>query len=371
MCSVVRSTGGKRVYTRSRRTAKKLILKACKRRPVRNQPESLKMKLNIIALGAFFFAGGCGPAAVYAQVPADTAEAHLALAKAAARQDFTALYNSLCVEAKPPTAPSRAPGAPPPPPPVSEWHVAPAKVFDNLYFVGSKPVSAWAVTTSQGIILIDALFDWSVEDEIVNGLRTLGLDPAKIKYVIVTHGHSDHSAGARYLQEHFGARIIMSATDWDYMEKDRNQIKPKRDMVATDGQKLTLGDETITLYLTPGHTPGTLSLLVPLRDGGQQHLGAMYGGTGFNFQWSSEAFRIYADSAQRFRDIVAKAPVDVLLTNHQQYSRTLEKIAMLPSRQPGSANPFVVGNDSMQRYLQVAGECARVQQARTASSSKP
>ena len=54
-------------------------------------------------------------------------------------------------------------------------------------------------------------------------------------------------------------------------------------MVVTDGQKLTLGDTTLTLYLTPGHTEGTISTIVPVRDGGQRHVAAAWGGTLFNF----------------------------------------------------------------------------------------
>ena len=54
------------------------------------------------------------------------------------------------------------------------WYAKPVKVFDNLYFVGQTEYSAWAVTTSDGIIIIDPIFDYSVEDEVVNGLKSLG-----------------------------------------------------------------------------------------------------------------------------------------------------------------------------------------------------
>src|SRR5690348_17576858 len=47
----------------------------------------------------------------------------------------------------------------------SQWHAEPVKVFDNLYFVGQSEYSAWAVTTSQGIILIDTIWDYSVEED--------------------------------------------------------------------------------------------------------------------------------------------------------------------------------------------------------------
>jgi metallo-beta-lactamase class B len=82
---------------------------------------------------------------------------------------------------------------------------------------------------------------------------------------------------APLLQSRLDARILMSAADWEFMKSQRNPNWPQRDMVVTDGQKLTLGDTTLTLYLTPGHTPGTISLLVPLKDGGKEHLAANVG----------------------------------------------------------------------------------------------
>ena len=151
------------------------------------------------------------------------------------------------------------------------------KVFDNLYFVGQTEFSAWAITTSQGIILLDAIFDYSVEDEVVGGLKKLGLDPAQIKYVIVSHGHLDHAGGAKFLQERFGSRLVMTAADYDLLDQQNPPWKPKRDMVATDGYQLTLGDTTLTLYVTPGHTEGTISTIIPVRDGGALARGGRVG----------------------------------------------------------------------------------------------
>ena len=97
---------------------------------------------------------------------------------------------------------------------------------------------------------IDTIFDYSVEDEVVSGLKKLGLDPAKIKYVIVSHGHSDHSGGAKYLQDTSASASSCRRADWDLLDRTTG-TKPKRDMVATDGQKLTLGDTTMTIYSRP------------------------------------------------------------------------------------------------------------------------
>jgi metallo-beta-lactamase class B len=249
--------------------------------------------------------------------------------------------------------------APPGVPARESWHAEPAKVFDNFYFVGMTEFSAWAVTTSEGIIVIDPLFDYSVEDEVVEGLRKLGLDPASIEYVLVSHGHLDHVGGAKLLQERFGARVLLTAADWDLLERDNPPWKPRRDMEITDGMKLTLGDTTLTMYHTPGHTNGTVSTLIPLRDGATRHVGALWGGTLFNFGPDAARFRSYAESAAKFREIAAAAGADVLLSNHTDYDGTKQKLPALASRAPGAPHPYVVGNESVRRYLTVANECAQ------------
>src|SRR5215468_4889980 len=182
-----------------------------------------------------FVAGGLAVAVSVAVVhgqtdSVDTPEAHIAAAKAAARQDHLGLFDRVCGSLTP--APATARVAPEAQTTLARgnWHAEPVKVFDNLYFVGQTEYSAWAVTTSAGIILVDTIYDYSVEDEVVGGLRKLGLDPASIKYAIVSHGHSDHSGGAKYLQDHFGTHIILSADDWDLLDRDTDAWpKPKRD----------------------------------------------------------------------------------------------------------------------------------------------
>jgi metallo-beta-lactamase class B len=138
-------------------------------------------------------------ATLSAQQP-DTVDSHVAAAKALAASSPTALVN-LC---NPPqargTAPARA-GQPAAqqqqgPPDRSTWAREPMKVFDNLYYVGERAYSAWAVATSAGIIIIDAIYDYSVEEQIAGGLKKLGLDPAQIKYVVISHAHRDHVGGA-------------------------------------------------------------------------------------------------------------------------------------------------------------------------------
>ena len=300
-------------------------------------------------------AAACAAASAAAQSP--EVERHIAAARAAAGE-HAAMVDRLCpapAAARPPAQGAR--GGPRATPPRESWHAEPAKVFDNLYFVGMTEFTAWAVTTSEGIIVIDPLFDYSVEDEVVEGLRKLGLDPADIRYVLVSHGHYDHAGGAKHLQDRFGARVLLSAADWDLLEQNGADWVPRRDIEVVDGQKLTLGDTTLEMYLTPGHTNGTISTLIPVRDGSSRHVAALWGGTLFNFGPDAARFEAYAESAERFRAIAARAGADVLLSNHTDYDGSKEKLPALTSRGAGDPHPYVVGTDSVGRYLTVAHEC--------------
>lgn len=329
------------------------------------------MKVCVFALlvlfAHFIAASAQGP-----QSPQGGAAPHVAAAKTAAGQDHLPLFNRICVP-PPPVQPGQpdSQSAAQPPSPRSQWYAAPVKVFDNLYFLGQTAYTAWAVTTSDGIIVIDPLFEYSVEEEVINGLTKLGFDPKSIRYVLVSHAHRDHVAGAALLQERFGARVVMSADDWELLSTDPGRWpKAKRDLVAPDGYKLTLGDTTLVLYVTPGHTLGTISSIIPVKDGDRTHVAALWGGTGFNWRSGSPRYirpdrpatfwyNHYANSARRFREIAAKAGADVLLSNHPQYDGSTAKLPMMVQRRPAQPHPYVVGSASVSRFLTVAEECAK------------
>ena len=314
----------------------------------------------------------CFAAALAAQ-SSDTAESYVAKAKALAANEQTALIE-LCTPAAaaaatPPPAATSAP-KPQTPPARSTYAREPMKVFDNLYYVGEQNYSAWAVTTSAGIIIIDTIYDYSVQDQVVGGLKTLGLDPSSIKYAVVSHAHRDHAGGAAYLQKTFGARVLMTPADWDLLARGNESYpKPKRDIEVADGQQLTLGDTTLTVVHTPGHTPGTMSTLVPVKDHGTPHVAALWGGTGFNFTITKDRpaaywFDAYITSAQRFREAAKKAGADVFLSNHPSWDGSTTKMPALEKRAAGAPHPYVIGANSLQNYLTIAELCARAGRAR-------
>lgn len=259
---------------------------------------------------------------------------------------------------KPASAPARA-----------TWYADPAKVFDNLYFVGGKVHSAWALTTNDGIILIDTIYPYNSDELIVGGMKKVGLDPRNIKYIIISHAHGDHIGGAELLQERYGARVVMGAPDWGLVAKYPNRYKtmaPTKDIVATDGMKITLGGQTVTTWLTPGHTAGTLSYTFTVLDRGKPVHVVYSGGTAFNFvndtpEPGIRNFQTYIDSQKHIAAKAAETGATVLLSNHSEFDNAVNKNRMLAGRGDGP-HPYEVGADAVQRYFRVMQGCARAAQ---------
>jgi metallo-beta-lactamase class B len=250
------------------------------------------------------------------------------------------------------------------------------KAFDNLYFVGSRWTNAWAITTSQGIILLDAMDnDWEAEHVIADGLEKLGLDPAQIRYVIVSHGHSDHYGGANWLKAKYGARIVMSAIDWDLVDKARGKPAkdgrgdvPARDMTVKDGDAIVLGDTKLRIHLTPGHTLGTISSVFDVRQHGKLHHAMLWGGSSFNFgRGRPDQLQAYLETVRVAPAWIKRERIDVLLSNHPEYDRSIVKLAALQGGK-SRANPFVIGVSGVIRAVRVIEQCALATQIAWAKS---
>jgi len=314
------------------------------------------------------------PSALVGQNAAATVRSRIEAARAAAGQDHQFVFGQLCrgpiqaVGAAPPVG--EVPGALPSTDPDRDWYAEPVRVFDDLYFLGQTGLAVWGLRTPAGFILVDAIFDYSVEAEVHDGLRKLGIDPSEIRYVIISHAHGDHVAGARFLQQN-GARIVMSEADWELLESFDVDIElATRDIVATDGMEIELGGVTVSVHFTPGHTLGTMSTILPVHDNGEPHVAALWGGTLFNFRDApgdprDTRLEYYTQSARKFRQIARVAGADIILSNHTAYDGSTVKLPRLAERGPGQPHPYVIGVDAVSRYLTVAEECsiaARVQE---------
>jgi metallo-beta-lactamase class B len=323
--------------------------------------------------------------AAAAQGPVSEVDAHVAAARAAAGQDYRATFVNLCLPAAPRgggpgaagraagPAPGRAAGAPTAPERAT-WYASPYKIFDNFYWLGTRQHSSWALRTSEGIIIIDTNFAWATQPEIVDGLTTLGLNPRDIKYVLISHAHGDHDQGAAELQSRYGAKVVMGEADWTAtLQRPATAAGgvPKRDIaVGPQGTKLTLGDTTLTIVPTPGHTPGTLSYVFPVKDGGRTVMVAYSGGT-LTGAFGTDAARWdeYVASQKRIANAAAEVGATVMLSNHSEYDGAYTKARLIGAkRDDGQEHPFVVGEDGVQRYFTVMAECALASKLRAAGA---
>jgi len=313
-----------------------------------------------------------------AQAPLSEVDTHVATAKAAAGQDYRGTFVNLCLPSAPPggargnaarggggrgAAGARGAAAPATPDRAG-WYASPYKVFDNLYWLGTRQHSSWALRTSAGIMIIDTNFAWATQPEIVDGMTKLGLSPSDIKYVFISHAHGDHDQGAAELQSRYGAKVVMGAADWEStLQRPATAAGgvPKRDIsVGPEGTKITLGDTTVTVVSTPGHTPGTLSYVFPVKDEGRTVMIAYSGGTLTGaFGTDGKRWDEYIASQRRIAAVAADAGATVMLSNHSEYdgAYTKARLASL-KREVGEENPFIVGSEGVQRYFTVMQECA-------------
>ena len=258
----------------------------------------------------------------------------------------------------------------------------PTRIFDNVYVIGRAGTAVFAITTSDGIVLIDSGYYDQLQTVLLPGLKSLGLDESNVKYILHGHGHGDHMGGSAYFQGKYGTRQAMGAPDWDALENppaprggganpaagapaQPTMPNPKRDMVLTDGQVLTIGETKITVVAIPGHTPGSLGFIFPVKDGRETHTAALYGGTILlPERISTPNLQVYVKSLDHFAQVTRMMNVDVELQNHPLYDNIAAKVAGVRAGRRGKDNPFVVGKDAYQRFLTVKSECISAQLAR-------
>lgn len=301
------------------------------------------------------------PSLLPAQSQEALARQHFEAARKAAGTEWTtaATYFSMTADEVRPSLPSSGGAVP----------VEPTQVFDNLYLVGSNKVAVWTIRTTEGIVLIDAGGESNGRAEVLlAGMNKLSLDPRSIRYVLISHGHEDHYAGSKLLQDRFGVRVGMSAADWDVIQPKPGSppsgITPKRDLALVDGQTLTIGDARITPVLIPGHTPGSMGFVFSVRDGANTHTAALFGGTMLLPTAPLAQVREYLRSIEHFQDVTRRLGADVELLNHPLMDDLFVRLEKLKARQTGSAHPLVVGRDSYQRFLTVMYESMKGQLAR-------
>jgi metallo-beta-lactamase class B len=233
----------------------------------------------------------------------------------------------------------------------SDWEVPfpPHRIADHIYYVGTKGLSTYLITSSQGSILINSSFETTVP-LIRASVEKLGYKMTDIKILLTSHAHNDHCAGHALMKEFTGAKVYVMKGDDDviasggkgqYLYKDL--WKPcKVDRVLKDGDKVTLGEMTLTAHLTPGHTRGCTTWTLKDTDKGKTYdvviVGSPNVNPGFRLVNNKDYPEMAADYARTF-EVLKSLPCDIYLGAHGVYYGMEAKYAKL--KNGDRTNPFV------------------------------
>ena len=233
----------------------------------------------------------------------------------------------------------------------SDWYEPfPAhKVVGNVYYVGSKDLATFLITTPEGHILINSGFDRTVP-LIQKSVESLGFKMTDVKILLASHAHADHVAGLAALRKATGAkvyimrgddRVISSGGEGQYLYTTSRWPPCQVDRVLEDGDEVKLGGVTLVARLTPGHTRGCTTWTWRVEDGGKTYdvvvIGSPNVNPGFRLVNNKEYPEIGADFARTF-EVLKGLPCDVFLGAHGAYYGMVQRYALLKN---GQADAFV------------------------------
>jgi metallo-beta-lactamase class B len=261
------------------------------------------------------------------------------------------------------------------------------RLFDNFYWIGNTGIGAWLITSNDGYILFDTM---NSEDDakniIIPAMQKLKLDPMKIKYMVFGHNHFDHTGGGQYIQKLTGAKAVMHRDDWELYMKSTGRgggggrgrgrgtdsggdpatapppapatpaaplPKMTRDIDATDGMTLKVGDVTATIFQMTGHTPGSIGMVVPVRYQGRQHpILLVTAGTDVR---NREAF---VGGYEHIWDEAIKMKVENVMQAHPNTNMNLlARTKYVHDNYPPAKNPLLYGAARTERYINIMRNC--------------
>jgi len=227
----------------------------------------------------------------------------------------------------------------------------PHKVAGNVYYVGSRGLSSYLITTPQGHILINSSLEQSVP-LIQASIEKLGFRFSDVKILLISHAHWDHCAGSAKIKQITHARyMVMDADakeieaggkgDFQYDSPENYYPPTKIDRILHDGDTVKLGGTTLVAHLTPGHSKGCTTWTMKVDEGGKNLdvviVGSPNVNTGYKLVNNARYPRIATDFERTFR-VLKALPCDVFLGAHGAYYGLEEKF---PRIKPGAPNPFI------------------------------
>ena len=226
-----------------------------------------------------------------------------------------------------------------------DGRIVPFAISDNVYFVGTYQASVHLIDTGDGYILVDTGYK-NTFDLVVESIKALGFDPDGVKYIVNTHWHGDHTQASGMMAELTGAKNVISRIDAPEVEK-LGYFKP--DVLLDDGDKLTLGNTTLEIMITPGHTKGTVSFTFDTTYNGKVYKVGMFGGAGANTLVHPHTYPGCREDYIASCDRLLGVPVEIFIGNHCWNNRTAEKGELIVS---GGENLFIDGGAEWKKFLE-------------------
>jgi metallo-beta-lactamase class B len=239
--------------------------------------------------------------------------------------------------------------------------LAPFRIAGNLYYVGSKGLASYLITTPQGHILINSDLESSTP-LLQDSITKLGLKMSDLKILLISHAHWDHDAGSAAIKKLTGAKYMVmegdvavvesgGKADFQYNTKPEWLYPPtKVDRVLHDGDEVKLGGTTLVAHLTPGHTKGCTTWTMKVTDGGKQLDAVIIGSPNVNPGYKlvgNQPYPTIADDYRKMFRVLAKLPCDLFLGAHGAYFGMDDKLARM---KPGAPNPFI-DRDGYQKFV--------------------
>jgi metallo-beta-lactamase class B len=226
------------------------------------------------------------------------------------------------------------------------------RIADNLYYVGSKGLANYLITTPQGHILINSDMEANVP-LIRASVESLGFKFSDIKILLISHAHFDHNAGSDMIKKLTGATYMVMDGDVPVVEdggksdfqygNDPTALYPptKVDRVLHDGDQVKLGDAVLTAFLTPGHTKGCTTWTMEVKDGSKTRKVVIIGSPNVNPGYNlvdNASYPAIAKDFERTFQVLKSLPADYFLGAHGSYFDMETKYANLKA---GGSTPFI------------------------------
>jgi metallo-beta-lactamase class B len=256
----------------------------------------------------------------------------------------------------------------------------PFRIAGNLYYVGSRGLANYLITTPQGHILINSDLEANVP-LIRASVEQLGFKFNDIKILLISHAHWDHNAASAMIKRLTGAKyMVMDAdvanvesggkTDFQYGSNPANLYPAtKVDRVLHDGDQVKIGDATLVAHLTPGHTKGCTTWTMKVSEAGRTHDVVIVGSPNVNPGYKLVNNALYpqiASDYERMFVVLKSLPADLFLGAHGNYFGMEEKYARM---KPGSPNPFI-DPDGYKKFVAQKEQGFRDELARQKAASK-